>query len=87
MVRYYQIYGSVITRTPHSLLGTHETLLALLLNTFDQFLVLFSMIIFPPLHRCLSEKEVQLKCLFNGEIACRFFLVCFPPSLDFPPLL
>lgn len=45
--------------------------------TFDQFLV-FSMIIFPPpLHGCLSEKEVQLECLFNGEIGWPFYLSLF----------
>lgn len=27
----------------------------------------------PPLHRCLSEKEIQLECLFDGEIGSVVF--------------
>lgn len=62
-----------------NVLGTRRTLLALFTYTFDHFLV-FSMIIFPPpLHCRLSEKEVQLECLFNGEISGRFLSASSPP--------
>lgn len=44
----------------------------------------------PPLHCCLSEKEVQLECLFDGEIgSCRFrsfLILCLSESLS-PPVL
>lgn len=49
-----------------------------------------------PLHCCLSEKEIQLKCLFDGEIGSvvfhfsffvllRLFGVVFPPPSGPPP--
>lgn len=50
---------------------------------------------FPPFHCCLSEKEIQLKCLFDGEIdsvvfihlsffvSLRLWLFCPPPSSIF----
>lgn len=56
--------------------------------TFLSFLISsrWILIFFPPLfHCCLSEKEVQLKCLFDGEIGSVvfvhfFFLLFFCPS-------
>lgn len=37
----------------------------------------------PPLHRCLSEKEIQLECLFDGEmgsVVFHSFLILRPAS-------
>lgn len=50
------------------------------------YFILWTLIFFsPPLHRCLSEKEIQLECLFDGEIGSvvshSFFILRPAPSL------
>lgn len=47
-----------------------------------------SLFFFPPLfHCCLSEKEVQLKCLFDGEIGSVVFVHFFFLNFFFVRLL
>lgn len=58
--------------------------------TFLSFLISsrWILIFFPPLfHCCLSEKEVQLKCLFDGEIGSVVFVHFFFLNFFFVRLL